>query len=86
MQLANWSEQLLRVQQSQGTERFYPTLCQLLGQLQPVDECVVLLFRPAEPPQLLYQRAPLPGDNFGCYLKSAYVLDPFYRLGLRGNH
>ena len=46
MQLANWSEQLLRVQQSQGTERFYPALCQLLGQLQHADECVVLLFRP----------------------------------------
>lgn len=86
MQLANWSEQLLRVQQSQGSERFYPALCQLLGQLQHADECVVLLFRPAQPPQLLYQRAPLPGDNFGLYLKSAYVLDPFYRLGLRGNH
>lgn len=86
MQLANWSEQLLRVQQSQGSERFYPALCQLLGQLQHADECVVLLFRPAQPPQLLYQRAPLPGDNFGRYLKSAYVLDPFYRLGLRGSH
>ncbi len=86
MQLANWSEQLLRVQQSQGTERFYPALCQLLAQLQSIDECVVLLFRPAESPQLLYQRAPLPGDNFDCYLRSAYVLDPFYRLGLRGTH
>lgn len=86
MQLVNWSEQLLRVQQGKGTERFYPALCQLLGQLQHSDECVVLLFRPAEKPQLLYQRAPLPGDNFACYLKSAYVLDPFYRLGLKGSH
>lgn len=86
MQLVNWSEQLLRTQQAQGSERFYPALCQLLAQLQSLDECVVVLFKPTELPQLLYQRAPLAGDNFDLYLRSAYVLDPFYRLGLRGNH
>lgn len=82
-----WSDALLQCQLACGKSRFYPKLGQLLQLILPCDEYMVLLFDPKRPPELLHQQQPLQSDDFERYLKSAYVLDPFYRLGLQqGQH
>ncbi|MDP4536657.1 helix-turn-helix transcriptional regulator [Alkalimonas collagenimarina] len=83
LNLAGWSQALLSCQQACGKTRFYTELGQLLQQLLPADEYLVLMFDPKRPPELLHQRHPLQSDDFDRYLKSAYVLDPFYRKGLQ---
>lgn len=81
MQLAGWSQQLLRTQQQAGHNGFYAELSHLLGLLLPFDDCVVLQFSQHGEPNLLHQHVKLPGDNLSRYLHSAYKLDPFYRKG-----
>lgn len=80
-----WSQALLNCQQACGKDRFYQQLGALLQLLLPADEYLVVMFDPKRPPELLHQRHALTSDDFERYLKSAYVLDPFYRKGLQQN-
>ncbi|AWL10734.1 hypothetical protein HMF8227_00226 [Saliniradius amylolyticus] len=81
MNLAIWSEQLLRLSGSVGGPKFYPHLASLLQLLGDFDELLILRFNTEQPPELRWQSQASEGDNLTLYLDKAYVLDPFYKAG-----
>lgn len=81
VQLDQWSAALLTLQQNIGSDQFYPSLHTLLQQVCAFDEILVLGFAPTQAAQLIWQKKRIDGDNLDLYLNSAFVLDPFYRLG-----
>ena len=86
MNLQHFSEQLIHLSLSAGTDDFYAELKSVLDELVKFDELLVLKFRKDRKAELLYQyssnaesEADLQNVNKWNYLSSLYVLDPYYR-------
>jgi DNA-binding CsgD family transcriptional regulator len=80
-----WTESVLTIQGLSGSKDFYPKLNSLLAKLADFDEILIVEFTPKSKTRLLWQRQKVAGDQLELYLNSAYVLDPFYRLGVEAN-
>jgi len=81
MNLSLWSNNLVETSLTIGKPQFYSQLARLLAQITDFEEMVILHFSNDHKPKLLLQKNKINGDDFNKYLNSAYVLDPFYRLG-----
>lgn len=77
-----WTGSVLTLNDYCGESSFYPKLNELLAQIDQFDEILMVEFTPKGKTRLLWQRQKVAGDQLELYLNSAYVLDPFYRLGL----
>jgi len=82
MVLSLWSSRLVDVSLAVGKPSFYALLSDLLKKITDFDEMVILHFSMHHKPKLLLQKNIIKGDDFDKYLNSAYVLDPFYRMGM----
>ncbi|MDX2368218.1 MAG: helix-turn-helix transcriptional regulator [Colwellia sp.] len=86
LMLENFSQQLITLTQSVGSDKFYTNIKLLFSTLVDFDELAVFNLSKSDDVQLLYRYGNdgvenrLQGEDSWKYLTRLYVLDPFYRL------
>lgn len=81
-----WNLGIARALTAQGSEQRLQYLLEALGLLAAFDTGMVTFFGEGRKPIHLYDNAATSDmkEDIALYLKGAYLLDPYYRYGLKG--